>query len=657
MTDINYLDGLPSTNVNTTDRAGGWKEFESSHARNGWSFYFADPYWWDGVYPNAVRCAWSDQVQENSSWSICFWTNDSTTHGVFFKVETRPDWRVSVNNDYAGVSGSTVLDGATRFLMGTITPSGETSIVERYFDTLPVVNNGLAEVDNGTGGAVLFSVSKTNSGYACSAAGPRLHSAFSFPCDDIFSAPPRLLTASWLWSARPSIAPYQAVPAKVGPDIGDFQIAGSGESLAYDLRFYNQDKPHGPEREASFLQHIEIDADATATAIQRRQVEVVEAGAYASAGDKIIPYLPTAFDKTELVLTITPTLPMRVVANAQLLLPAQRIESLPPRTLRVAINQGSPRALSGMRFFFPTQPADSGSAPPADLGFPYNTPFIDNQYRETYPPAVLNPPSWGDLSAASQSYFYDDPSQYAWTVDSWAATKASWESQLADWNDPQSTRTDFSLPTLSGNFVRNAISSIDGTYESGNSVAAAVSLCPYWRSRNVADNSFRTFDSHTSEAVRAQSADQLSRLYASSGEGIHVTNKGPVLIGSTTLYWWETLATRNFTGRVELSSFFGFYGYLTTVSGQQVFDLFSVRNRNQDGTVTQPFEKTVMRTTGSTSIAEDVVLSLGLPAEPLKSLFSNYSATYTDVAQVSAKIAGLTYYLGEVDVSVSLAFE
>jgi type II secretory pathway pseudopilin PulG len=660
MTDINYLDGLPSTNVSTDGRSGEWKEFAPSHARTGWSFYFADPNWWDGVYPNAVRCVWGNQVQNPSSWSICFWTDDSTTSGVFFKVETRPDWRVSVNSDYAGATGSTVLDGYTRFLMGTITPSGETAVVERYFDTLPVVNTGLAEVDNGTGGAVLFSVSKTNSGYACSAAGPRLHSAFSFPCDDIFSAPPRLLTANWLWSARPSVAPYHAVPAKVGPDIGDFQIAGSGESLAYNLPFYNQGKPHGPERGASFLQHIEMDADATATAIQRRQVEVVEAGAYASAGDKIIPYLPASFDKTELVLTITPTLPMRNV-TASVLLPAQRIESLPPRTLRVALDQGSPRALSGMRFFFPTQAADSGSAGPADLGPPFNSPMgLFDNYRETFPIAVVNPPSWADLTVSSQFFFGDDPARYAQALDFWAALKASYESQLADWNDPNSTRTDFSFSTLSGSFARGGISYIDQTYASGNSAAALVSLCPYWRSRNVEDNSLRSFESHTSEAVRAQSASQPSRLYALSGEGIQVTNKGPVSIGTTTLNWWETLAANNFRGRVNIGGGFfgGPTGYLTTVSGEQIFDLFTVRNRNQDGTRPPPFEKTVMRTTSSQSISEDVVLSLGLPAEPLKSLFSNYSATYTDVAQVSVKYeSGVGYYLGEVDVEVSLAFE
>jgi hypothetical protein len=657
MTDINYLDGLPSTNVSTDGRSGEWKEFAPSHARTGWSFYFADPNWWDGVYPNAVRCVWGNQIENNPSWSICFWASDSTTHGVFLKLETRSDWRVGVNNDWAGATGSTALDGATRLRMGTISPSGESVAVERYFDTLPVCNDGLVEEDNGTNGFAVFAVSKTTSGYSASIYGPRLHNAFSFPCDDIFSNAPRLVTVSWKWSERPANAPFTVHPAKVGPDLGDFQIRGSGDSMAYDLRIYNQQKPHGPERATSGLPHVEMNATAPAPAIQRRQSEVGEAGTYASAGNTILSYMPASFNKTELVLTVTPTSALRNVTQS-VLLPQHRIESLPPRTLRVAIDRGAPYALSGMRFFIPTQSVPSGSAGPSSYGPIYETPFINTELREAYPPVLVSPPAWGDLTPQLQLFFDNDPSQWDQVVSFWATRKSEYDSQLTDWNNPESTRTDFTWFTLSQPFQRNARTSTDATYISGNSAAALVHLSPRWRMRNVVDNSARDFVSHTSEGYRIGSPPNLVRMFTNGGERIVIRNKGPATVGETRRFWWETLRPYTFTSSFLFTKAFGLISArLTTTSGQDQFEQYTVRNKNQDWSTPAPFEKPFMRQTVSGSAPEDVVLSIqSVPNNVLVELFSNYSATYTAVAQASAFTSGLSY-LGELDVEVSLAFE
>ena len=671
MTAINYLDGLPSISVSAASenpRAGVWRAVPSGHARNGGSFYFADPYWWDGTYPNGVRIDWLLQNAAPASWSVCLWKDEAASEGVFFKIETRNDWLVSVSTDYTGV-GTTINDGRTRLRIGTISGTTETVVVERYFDTLPNSSGGVSEDSNFTSGSALFSVTRTTSGYTASVYGPRRHVALSFPCASVFTADPKLLTVSWLWSSPPANvppAPFYVRPTRLGPDLGQFTLAPTGP-LAYDLRFSDRGKPHGPEANASFLNHIEIDRDAPATAQQRYQSELAEVGAYASAGNRALPYLPVGSVATTLALTVEPTSALRNRPPNSNQRNSARLDSLPARTLRVPFDGNAIKSF-GTRFFFPAQAADVSSANylPDDPV----PPFIGSSSATTQR-ALTEYPAWSELSAGSQALISrerpDPQGQLNW--ENYLASQQALFSKLRDlyeeWHDPSSTRTVFDWPMAIGFFPTTGFVQYlrDYSYTSGNTAAAWVNLSPRWRQRQVVDVSTKSLATHTSEGFRTGSPTNLARWYADGCEEIIVRNFGPGREKYTSIRYFPVLPEVYVESTLSIGGglFGGFSAPLTLANGRTRFQFYYVDALGpRDPTAPRVLEKTALNVNvdGVMPYSEDIVLRVErIPAAAYSALIKSGSATYSTTATVFVELFGQSLFAGECDVSVTLAFE
>lgn len=641
----------------------------SGHIRNGSSFYIADPYWWDGTYPNAARFTWGQQY--GGAWQVCFWTSDAATSGVFFRIETRSEqgWRVPVNNDFSS-AGGTFLDGATRVRIGKIIQNQETVVIDRYFDTQP--QGGPGEEGNETYGAAIFSVVKTADGYAASAHGPRTYTAFSFPCSDVFDELPLLLTKSWLDSSPRQGEPNYVLPAKVRIDLGAFTFAPTGQSLVYDTRIYHRGKAHPPEGRPSFVNHIDIGDSSPPAARQRFQSDSAEVGVYAQSGNRPVPYLPAGSNPQSIVLTITPTSALRNQPtgppNALMWMPS-KLASLGQRTLRVPLAGGSIQSL-GTRFFFPSQQVPSSSATEPDSPAPTFSGHTSNQGTQRI---LVEYPSWGSLSIGTQAVFsprwdhffgatppYDDgePNYNAWIEEQRQAASRINQS-FDDWHNPGSTRTAFDWgpmnPSPSSLFYTIHPPAWRGyTYQSGSAAAAYVGLTPRIRSRLVADTSDRNLETHTSEGFRTETPARLARTFVNGCEGIAVRNAGPASASYTELRYRGQLVKTEVIQPAGRNTFFGFIPIVLADGTNRFKHIRIDPDFNKP-----PIEITALNRHVSYQLNESIELYISnVPTAAFSDLIKNGSATYNGTAGVLAVYGpGNSYGIGECDVTVGLAFE
>jgi len=323
MTITNSLDGLVVNpipyEVGSGDysRASTWLPFAPTHPLAGSAFYVADPYFWDGVYPNAVFFKWGSQGSGTQSWDMAFWENDNCSDGVFFRVSTNPSHAKTVFTKHRLVQNFTslvadyvadvVTDGITKIQAGNIVGGVEQVVAERYLDT----NFGLIarnlETSSTTAGFAYFAVTKQAGGIVATIYGPRFYCAFSFACPQ-FAAPPRLLSRSWVQASGYEPSDTFASASSARTSLGQFTLTPPADSVVYlPCRAglgMSLTKPHGPERSV-----VDVPYFSATGSVQPSQREIAEAscvGVYENAGAKSCFLSPAGFDYENIALTIIP---------------------------------------------------------------------------------------------------------------------------------------------------------------------------------------------------------------------------------------------------------------------------------------------------------------------------------------------------------------
>jgi len=323
MTITNSLDGLVVNpipyEVGSGDysRASTWLPFASTHPLAGSAFYVADPYFWDGVYPNAVFSKWGSQGSGTQSWGLTFWENDNCSDGVFFRVSTNPSNAKTVFTKHRIVQNFTdfvddyvadvVTDGITKIQAGNIVGGVEQIVAERYLDT----NFGLIarnlETSSTTAGFACFAVTKQAGGIVATIYGPRFYCAFSFACPQ-FAALPRLLSRSWVQASGYEPSDTFASVSSARTSLGQFTLTPPADSVVYlPCRAgsgMSLTKPHGPERSV-----VDVPYFSATGSVQPSQREIAEAscvGVYENAGAKSCFLSPAGFDYENIALTVIP---------------------------------------------------------------------------------------------------------------------------------------------------------------------------------------------------------------------------------------------------------------------------------------------------------------------------------------------------------------
>jgi hypothetical protein len=323
MTITNSLDGLVvhpiPYEVGSGDysRASTWLPFESTHPLSGSAFYVADPYFWDGVYPNAMFFQWSPQGSGTQSWGVTFWKDDDCSDGVFLRVTTNPSHVTTIFTKHRLVQNFTALvadyvedffsDGITKIQAGNIVAGVEQIVVERYLDiNLGLVDRSL-ETSSTTSGFAYFAVTKQASGMVATIYGPRFYCAFSFACPQ-FAALPTLLSRSWVEPTGYEPSDTFASASSARTSLGQFTLTPPADSVVYlPCRAglgMPLAKPHGPERSA-----VDVPYFAATGSVQPSQREIAElscVGVYENAGSRSCFLSPAGFDYENIALTISP---------------------------------------------------------------------------------------------------------------------------------------------------------------------------------------------------------------------------------------------------------------------------------------------------------------------------------------------------------------
>lgn len=343
MTPVNYLDGLPalSGDDHLNAQRGSWQTLASPHLRAGQDVFIADPYWWDGTYPNSIRLAWGEQ-SAGALWSVYFWTTSDATDGVFFRVEHRAaGWDFEV--DRTLFANLTQTDGRIRFSAGIIADNAESVLVERFFDSRE--NDALKPPGSGQ---CMFSVLRRQDGQHIAAiAGPRSHVAYSFPCSQ-FSEQPRLLTKSWSFLAGGGPTAGNVWPARANVNLGAFTVFPDSGQFSYALADpaggSSISKPAGPERQLLFATRHIARTEETATPCQRDLLEKISVGSFLETGNK---FFPSGISATPSMLEVT-LLPTSSLANPEATYVGHvaAVNAMPERTCTLTIDNSLPLGIN-----------------------------------------------------------------------------------------------------------------------------------------------------------------------------------------------------------------------------------------------------------------------------------------------------------------------
>jgi hypothetical protein len=270
--------------------------------------YLADPYHADGAYPNAIRFSFVPPA-DGDSWAFYFWADAARQNGSFFRVQTSAQGMVLVQDSRDSVPR---YDGRSRIKIGNVVNGNETVVIERYIDTLygltqPMFRPSLIESANSPAGSAMFCVMKDGGTYKTALFGPRFYCAFSFESPQ-FSALPVQLTRDWMSSLETYISSFVACSAihnlgqhtlSISPGSNSWVLLdeGAGTSLR---------KPVGAERNAGVMRHFAISANDQFAPSHRDELEIANAGAYANAGDRGIPWAQPGQKITTAKLRIRP---------------------------------------------------------------------------------------------------------------------------------------------------------------------------------------------------------------------------------------------------------------------------------------------------------------------------------------------------------------
>lgn len=671
MTAGDYLDGLPSVETFEQERRGRWVAFPEGHSQYGSAFYLADPYWWDGVYPNAIRMTWGIQFNNPMVWEVTFWASDEAASGAFFRIETRSDWTVSVPSTVPPTANpSLVADGHTRMQAGVIQNNVETVEVERYFDTV----NGSA---GNASGSALFAVFKTTSGYVASISGPRVWCAFSFACDSVFNALPRLLTKNWASSGGAS-RPLDdnLLPTSVRRDLGPFTLVPES-GLTYDLSdsaFF--EKPHGSERSEVRVRHVAIGATDSSRLSQKLETEVVSVGAYGTAGNRFIPYARAGSDPRTITITAARTGDLTYAPNVAGSLYGAVVASIPQRTLTTTLSglQGL-----GTHFTIFPQSAPTGSAAVPDQPVPLFSNAFGSGGAYTEPRFFWNEyPDFSDVVDSQQERFNNfaasrtppiTGSQYYYELVAAAQQRVADQDGLyAEWNDPNSTKStgeffagityDGSYPVFQiGSLInfRSAFQLTGQTVTCGDQVSGRLGLGLAFQTAQINSAAENTSSNSTAERLRSGVASTHNRTGPTADGQAAFANFGPHTRSFYRKVFFEPIEFVTVPQSVLIVPLPLRSGALQTKSGQTLFEhkyLRAIPGVDHVG-IEKPALSASLFGFGTSSLADAV--AWGLPPmspENVAVLLSNHTVTYEGTANASG--AGLQLATFPASVTVTL---
>jgi hypothetical protein len=267
--------------------------------------YLADPYHADGAYPNAIRFSFV-APQDGDSWGFYFWADAARQNGSFFRVQTSAQGMVLVQDSRDSVPR---YDGRSRIKIGNVVNGNETVVIERYIDTLygltqSLLRPSLIERANSPAGSAMFCVMKDGGTYKTALFGPRFYCAFSFESPQ-FSALPVQLTRDWISPLETYISSFVACSAI--HNLGQHTLSISPGSNSWVLLDEGAlRKPVGAERNAGVMTHFAISANEQFAPSHRDELEIANAGAYANAGDRGIPWAQPGQKITTAKLRIRP---------------------------------------------------------------------------------------------------------------------------------------------------------------------------------------------------------------------------------------------------------------------------------------------------------------------------------------------------------------
>jgi hypothetical protein len=298
------LEGLISLDGSMGSRAGSWISVGNK------SQYRSDPYYSDGVYPNAVRISWTSQAN-GQSWGFYFWEDSSYSNGCFFRIGTSASYLVPTSQVFS--LNTPQLDGSTRLFLGNIVNGVETVVVQRFVDQTPAISTvgfgqgDIIETADSSAGSAMLSVTKSVDGYVTSFFGPRFYTAFSFPSPQ-FSGLPRALTRE---ATNFSFANLQAlVTSSAVHNLGAHTIAlptgATSWVLSDNALGVPPRKPAGPERNEVRVVHLANNATGPEIPSQREAVGVASVGAYADTGPKVSPWGQAGESRVAATINIVP---------------------------------------------------------------------------------------------------------------------------------------------------------------------------------------------------------------------------------------------------------------------------------------------------------------------------------------------------------------
>lgn len=671
MTAGDYLDGLPSVETFEATRHGRWVAFPEGHAKYGHAFYLADPYWWDGVYPNAIRMIWGLQGDDSLEWSVTFWTSHEATSGAFFRIKTRPDWTIAVPSIVPPTSSSLLAtDGKTRLQAGVISNGTETIAIERYFDTIPASGG-----NSTTAGSAMFAIFRTTAGYVASISGPTVWSAFSFSCDAVFSALPKLLTKDWpVQSADNRPVDSGLLPTSVRRDLGSFTLVPESGSV-YDLSASAfVQKPHGPERSEVNVRHLSLNASGPASLSQKEETEIVSVGAYGTAGNRFIPYAKAGSDPTTATITVSRTgNPSYYALDSAGVLYAAVFEAIPQRTATVTLAglQGF-----GTRFIWLPQNAATGSAQLADEPVPLFTNALGIGGAFTAPSLFWNEyPEFSEILASQQTRLNNyaatrNPPQtgseyYGSLVAGYQAKVAEQDALYAEWMDPASTKTrgDF-FPSQSWDgstsvffmvgtsLFRTSQQKTNRVLSCGDQASAYVGFPFGFQTTSITSSQQSIADNSTAEQIRSASFSTHLLTRPTSDGVAAVRHLGPHGYSYNRKSFFEPLELATTQQTVPIVPSVGGFAALQTQSGQTLFEHKYVRA--QPGTNLAGVEKVNLIVTVNEVLADSLVWSLpSISPDNISLLLSNGQVTYQGTATVSANASTIADFPASVTITLT----
>lgn len=573
MSPFSSLEGIALESVNSDSR-GQWVPFPSGHSLEGSDWYAADPYWWDGTLPNGVRVLLNNFVTQASTATalpvadktveLVFWQDIGCTVGAFVEFSMHIANLMTVNGG---------LDGRARLKAGTIASGAKAIAIERYVDSNPPYDTSLPY---DTFLSLFFAVVKTASGYHAAIQGPRWYSSFSFPCPAFAARPVRLTR-----KLTPSTAAISAYPCSIRHDLGEFAVPLNDGDFMHELtpyasRFAKSTSGHRPDQSA--IQVIAPAQTNTQFVDQRRLTEIISCGAYASTGNKFIPWARPGTNPSSLSMRVTIT-----GAATWTNLPSDNSFT----NLAFAMRNALPRinaaiqSLNGVAAESNVSTLANGAR---GLGTKFESPVLTISPPEV-PYGVQTPqkPTVGNLRES-----YPVWSEYPDYADTWDPFKAIWSeeayaglvaynqsqlnnllNQIALWNDPE-THFTAAIPWFTSR-PNNVINSDSFSTTAGDTATVRCDITPYLRGPfNRFDSRQKTFDANTSESQRQSGSVLQLQSFVQLWTDTGTTQIRAQFYGTRT----EKYKTRDWAQKIQASTYMSsvFGGLLRLKSGQSLFE-------------------------------------------------------------------------------------